>query len=175
MATSDSVPVIVPFGPAHRAWAAELLTASWGATLVVSRGQRHDARKLLGFVALRADTPCGLATYHVAGDSCELVTIDSTAPGVGIGTALIAAVCDAAAAARCQRVWLITTNDNLDALRFYQRRGFALAALHRDAVTVARRQKPQIPLIGHHGIPIRDEIELERVPSADRSMMTGRE
>jgi GNAT superfamily N-acetyltransferase len=105
--------------------------------------------------------PVGLATYHVAGDDCELVTIDSTSAGVGIGSALIAAVRDAAASCGCRRVWVITTNDNLDALRFYQRRGFVLVAVHRDAVTEARRQKPQIPLIGNHGIPIRDEIELE--------------
>lgn len=165
MTPAASSLTLLPFGPAHYSWATDLLTASWGATVVVSRGQRHDALKLPGFVALQDDVQCGLATYHVAGDSCELVTIDSTVPRAGIGTALIAAVCDAATAAQCRRVWLITTNDNLDALRFYQRRGFVLAAIHRDAVTAARLQKPQIPLIGHHGIPIRDELELERVPS----------
>ena len=152
---------IVPFGEAHRDWATALLTASWGATVVVSRGQRHDAAQLPGFVALEGETPVGLATYHIAGDDCELVTIDSTRAGAGIGTALIAAVRDAAIPAGCRRVWLITTNDNVEALRFYQRRGFLLVAVHRDAVTEARRQKPQIPLIGNHGIPLRDEIELE--------------
>lgn len=154
-------PIIAPFGPEHLAWAADLLTASWGATVVVSRGRCHDAARLPGFVALRGETPVGLATYHLAGDDCELVTIDSTVAGAGIGGALIAAVREAAMAAGCRRVWLITTNDNLAALRFYQRRGFALVAVHRDAVTAARRLKPAIPLIGAHGIPIRDEIELE--------------
>jgi hypothetical protein len=68
----------------------------------------------------------------------------------------------AARAAGRTRVWLITTNDNLDALRFYQRRGFTLAALHRGAVARSRRLKPTIPEVGAHGIPIRDELELER-------------
>ncbi len=58
-------------------------------------------------------------------------------------------------------VWLITTDANLHALRFYQRRGLVLAALHRNAVEAARRIKPEIPLIGNDGIPIRDELELE--------------
>jgi RimJ/RimL family protein N-acetyltransferase len=61
----------------------------------------------------------------------------------------------------CQRVWLITTNDNLNALRFYQKRGFELVAVHRRAIDEARKIKPEIPLIGEYGIPIRDEIELE--------------
>jgi ribosomal protein S18 acetylase RimI-like enzyme len=68
---------------------------------------------------------------------------------------------EVATAAGCRRLWLITTNDNLDALRFYQRRGFELVAVHRDFREVARRLKPSIPLEGNFGIPIRDEIELE--------------
>jgi ribosomal protein S18 acetylase RimI-like enzyme len=152
---------IVPFGEAQRDWATALLTASWGATVVVSRGQRHDAAQLPGFVALQGGTPVGLATYDIVGDDCELVSLNSIVDGAGIGTALIAPVRDVAISAGCRRVWLITTNDNLDALRFYQRRGFVLVAVHRNAVTEARRQKPQIPLIGDHGIPLRDEIELE--------------
>jgi ribosomal protein S18 acetylase RimI-like enzyme len=64
----------------------------------------------------------------VEGDSCELVTIDSLDEGSGVGTALVEAVAKAARAAGCCRLWLITTNDNLRALRFYQRRGFELVA-----------------------------------------------
>jgi RimJ/RimL family protein N-acetyltransferase len=65
--------------------------------------------------------------------------------------------------AGCQRLWLITTNDNLTALRFYQKRGFTLAALHRNALKQSRKIKPEIPLVGNHGIPLRDEIELEMI------------
>jgi len=84
--------------------------------------------------------------------------------GQGAGTALLTAVEAAAAAAGCRRLWLITTNDNLDALRFYQRRGYRLAALYPGAVDEARRVKPTIPLVGNHGIPLHDELELEKVP-----------
>lgn len=152
---------LVPFGDAHRAWAAEMLTEHWGAAVVISRGQRHEADRLPGFVALREDEPVGLVTYNIAGDDCEIVSLNATVSGAGIGTMLIAAVRDVAARAGCRRVWLITTNDNVEALRFYQLRGLVLVTVHRDAIAESRRQKPEIPLIGNHGIPIRDEIELE--------------
>ena len=105
----------------------------------------------------------GLVTFHIAGDACEIVTLDSLHPGQGIGTALIEAVKAAAGAAGCRRLWLITTNDNLHALGFYQKRGFRLVAVHPGAVDDSRKLKPEIPLIGNDGIPIRDEIELEIV------------
>jgi len=54
-----------------------------------------------------------------------------------------------------------TTNDNLNALRFYQKRGFVLAAVYPEAIERARKIKPTISLIGYEGIPLRDEIELE--------------
>jgi hypothetical protein len=55
-----------------------------------------------------------------------------------------------------------TTNDNLNALRFYQRRGFRMTEVRPGAVDRARSQKPSIPLVGEFGIPIHDEIDLER-------------
>ncbi len=133
----------------------------WGAETVVAHGVVYHAPDLPGFVAERDGERVGLLTYRIDGDACEVVTIDSTQPGGGIGTALLDAVAATARDAGCARLWLITTNDNLHALRFYQRRGFALVAVHRNAVAAARRLKPQIPLLGLDGIPLRDEIELE--------------
>lgn len=64
--------------------------------------------------------------------------------------------------AGCTRLWLVTTNDNLDALRFYQRRGFRLSRLRPGAVDLSRQTlKPEIPEVGTFGIAIRDELELE--------------
>jgi len=92
---------------------------------------------------------------------CEIITLDSDQRGIGVGSALICMVEEAAEQAGCSRLWLITSNDNLPALGFYQRRGFELVAVHRRAIEQARQLKPQIPYIGFEGIPIRDEIELE--------------
>jgi GNAT superfamily N-acetyltransferase len=97
------------------------------------------------------------------GEHCEVLTLHATQPWQGVGTGLIEAVERLAAQQGCKRLWLITTNDNLDALRFYQRRGFCLAALHPGAVDDSRvRLKPEIPTIGNYGIALRDEIELEK-------------
>jgi ribosomal protein S18 acetylase RimI-like enzyme len=90
-----------------------------------------------------------------------VVTIDAFPEGAGAGTALLDAAARAARDAGCGRVWLITTNDNLRALRFYQRRGFRLVAVHPDALERSRELKPSIPETGLDGIPLRDELELE--------------
>jgi ribosomal protein S18 acetylase RimI-like enzyme len=138
------------------------LVREWGADFIVSRGRKIFAAQLPGFCAAGpTGERLGLVTYEITGAECQLVTLHALRPYKGIGTALTAAVREVATAAGCRRLWLITTNDNLDALRFYQRRGFELVAVHRDFREVARRLKPSIPLEGNFGIPIRDEIELE--------------
>ena len=106
----------------------------------------------------------GVLTYVIDGEDCEILTLHAEPRHTGAGTALIEAVERLAAEAGCTRLWLITTNDNVDALRFYQRRGFRLTAVHAGAVDLARaRLKPHIPELGDHGIPLRDELELERL------------
>jgi GNAT superfamily N-acetyltransferase len=109
----------------------------------------------------------GVATYGVANGECELLTLHAGTRFTGVGSALVAAVKDAARSAGCARLWVVTTNDNVDALRFYQRRGFRLARLRPGAVDRSRQTlKPEIPTTGDHGIPLRDEIELEMALSA---------
>jgi GNAT superfamily N-acetyltransferase len=152
---------IRPLETADRAWVDELMCERWGAPTVVSRGRLHRPSELPGFLAREGAEPVGLVTYAIDGDSCEIVTIDSLHEGKGVGTALVEAVTHAAREARCRRLWLITTNDNLPALGFYEKRGFSLVAAHRDEVAEARRLKPEIPLVGLGGVPIRDELELE--------------
>jgi GNAT superfamily N-acetyltransferase len=107
----------------------------------------------------------GVLTYVPDSDGaqCEVLTLHTAHQWRGVGTALLEAVERLAAGQGCRRLWLITTNDNLAALRFYQRRGFRLAALHRGAVDDARASlKPEIPAVGEDGIAVRDELELEK-------------
>jgi GNAT superfamily N-acetyltransferase len=80
----------------------------------------------------------------------------------GISGRPVEAVASAAASKGADELWLVTTNDNLDALRLYQRHGFQLSALHAGAVDSARMMKPTIPPLGRHGIPIHDELILAR-------------
>ncbi len=142
-------------------WASQLLTGRWGSPGIVSRGTLHTLEELQGFIAKQTEKPVGLVTYRIHGNQCEIVSLDSPVEKQGVGTALIEAVKREAPSKGCTRLWTITTNDNIEALRFWQKRGFALVAVHRNALEVSRKLKPQIPLIGNHGIPLRDEIELE--------------
>jgi ribosomal protein S18 acetylase RimI-like enzyme len=87
--------------------------------------------------------------------------MDSLEPNQGVGSVLIEEILKFAISKNLRRVWLITTNDNTPALHFYQKRGFSLVTIYKDAVRISRELKPEIPLVGLDGIPIRDEIELE--------------
>jgi GNAT superfamily N-acetyltransferase len=150
-----------PLRPGERPSLEQHLAASWGSPLVVSRGHVHDAARLPALACVAGDDIVGLATFDIRDAQCELVTLDAFLQGRGIGSALLDGVTEVARRQACRRLWLITTNDNLRALRFYQRRGLRLVAVHRGAVDAARLLKPSIPPIGADGIPIHDELELD--------------
>jgi GNAT superfamily N-acetyltransferase len=151
-----------PLTESDRAWADQVEAESWSERVVARLGELVDPTQLPAFVALLDGRRAGLASYAVRGDECELVTIRSLREGRGLGRALLDAVRDAALEAGCTRLWLITTNDNLRALKVYQRWGMEIVAFHRHAVTEARRHlKPSIPGHGAHGIPLAHELELE--------------
>lgn len=134
----------------------------WGSDFIVTRGRKVYAAELPGFVAELPDsTTVGLVTYEVIGDQCEIVTLDAFEKFHGIGTALTEQVRDTVASQGCVRLWLITINDNIDAIRFYQKREFSIAAIHVNALEFSRRLKPTIPMYGQHNIPMKDEIEFE--------------
>jgi ribosomal protein S18 acetylase RimI-like enzyme len=135
----------------------------WGSERAVSRGKVFRIDELPGFVALSDSEEIeGLVTYVAEGDECEVVSLDAVKEGAGIGTALLERAVEAARDAGCRQVQLITTNDNMRALRFYQRRGFRLVALNPGALERSRELKPEIPEIGMHGIPLSDELVLAR-------------
>lgn len=151
-----------PQTESDRNWLARLWIEEWGGETMVSRGKVYRLSDLGARMAWDGDTPVGAATFHIDGLDCELMSLNASRQGSGVGTILLRSVEEAAREAGCCRIWLLTSNDNLDALRFYQRRGFRLTAVHPGAIDEARRLKPSIPLVGHHGIPIHDELELEK-------------
>jgi ribosomal protein S18 acetylase RimI-like enzyme len=131
--------------------------------VVARQGELVDATQYPAFVAQDASRVVGVLTYVISGPSCEVLTLHAAESWRGVGSALLAALEGALTAKGGERVWLITTNDNVDALRFYQRRGFHLAAVYPGAVESARKDlKPAIPQVGDHGIPLRDELLLEK-------------
>jgi GNAT superfamily N-acetyltransferase len=143
---------------------AEFTRLRWGSPVAVSQGRLHRLDALPGFVAISDDGGRieGLVTYLVEDGECEVISLDAVREGRGIGSALLELALDAARAAGCRQVRLVTTNDNMRALRFYQRRGFRLVALNAGALERSRQLKPEIPATGAHGIPLRDELLLAR-------------
>jgi len=138
------------------------LRSAWGSDAVVAHGERIVLSRLSGLAAVSAGRIVGHVSYRVVDDACEVTSIVADPPRSGIGSQLMDQVTVEARRAGCRSARLTTTNDNLDALRFYQRRGFRLVAVRPGAVDDARRDvKPEIPEIGSHGIPMRDELDLE--------------
>jgi ribosomal protein S18 acetylase RimI-like enzyme len=133
----------------------------WNGEFIVTRGNVHHPEHVDGFVAEDADVWAGLITYKIVNDECEVISLDGLRQGEGIGTMLLCIVIEEARNRNCTRVFVITTNDNLYALGFYQRRDFELVAVYRGAVNESRKIKPGISEIGGNHIPLRDEIELE--------------
>jgi GNAT superfamily N-acetyltransferase len=144
-----------------RDWMEAFLRERWGSERMAVHDKVFYPVDFPGFIAEQDGQRVGVLTYEVEGPNCEIVFIDSGKLFAGIGTALLDAVKEKARQAGCTRLWLVTTNDNLDAIRFYQRRGFVLSALRPNTVAEARRLKPEIPLVGDYGIPLRDELEFE--------------
>ena len=163
MRTSEPAVRVRRTEDADQSWLVDRLEASWGSVHAASRGRLIDASALPGFVAESGAERVGLATYDLDGDACELVTINAFVSRRGVGAVLLEAVADEARRQGCRRLWLVTTNDNTPALRFYQRNGMRLVALHVDALSVSRTLKPGISAVGLDGIPLRDELELERL------------
>ena len=133
----------------------------WGGEEMIAHGNIYRPEQLEGFVIEEDEEWIGLLTFLVKDGECEVTSLDSLCQGQGLGSRLIDQVIEEARTQGCRRLFVITTNDNLNALGFYQRRGFEIAAVYRGAVHESRKLKPGIPLVGYNNIPLRDEIELE--------------
>ena len=149
--TVDDLPRLRQFGGEH-----------WG-EVVVSRGRIYRPEQLEGFVIEEDHEWIGLITFFIEDPDCEVTSFNSLREGQGIGTILIHKAIAEAREGNCRRIFLITTNDNLKALGFYQKRGFELVRIYRGAMHQSRKIKPSIPMVGRNSIPLRDEIELERI------------
>ena len=134
----------------------------WG-SVVARLGELLDLDGLPAFVAEVGGRPAGLLTWRHDPErrEVEVVGIEAWIRERGVGAVLLRAVRSEARARGAERLWLITNNDNLDALRFYQRRGWELVAVHVGGADRSREAKPSIPVVGDHGIPVHHEVELE--------------
>ena len=124
-------------------------------------------RTIIGLLLVLSIT--GMASAAVLTVDCQgsgdFTNVQEAVDAAAVGKAkaeLLQAVESAARAAGCTSLWAITTNDNLDALRFFQRRGFEVKNFRIGGMAKIRLLKPSIPQTGCYGIAVRDEIELEK-------------
>jgi GNAT superfamily N-acetyltransferase len=151
-----------PVTAADRDWIADAVTTAFGSVRMVSKGAViEDASLLDGFAVEHDGRPIGCALVNLVGNDAELVVLVTTYRGAGAGSALLEAMVDRARREKWDRLWLVTSNDNTDAIRLYQRAGWDWVDFRRDAITEARTLKPELPETGNHGIPLRHELEFE--------------
>ena len=151
-----------PVTAADRDWIADAVTTAFGSVRMVSHGEViEDASLLDGFAVDHDGRPVGCALVNVVDNDAELVVLVTTYRGAGAGSALLEAVTERARKEKWSRLWLVTSNDNTDAIRMYQRAGWDWVDFRRDAITEARALKPELPETGNHGIALRHEIEFE--------------
>lgn len=155
--------MIEPITPSTRDAVRSFFIDAWGSSEMVISTGTYDCATLDGFVWSEAQVIIGLVTYIIREDELEIISLDSLQEKRGIGSALLDEVERLAKHHQLERLSLITTNDNLRALAFYQRRGWRLARIIPGAVDAARIHKPSIPVIGEHGIPLHDEIMLSKI------------
>jgi GNAT superfamily N-acetyltransferase len=139
----------------------EIMDKDWGGEPLVVRGEKYYPTILDGLIILGGDKMCGFLSYEIRDHVCEIIAFEIYAQSKGIGTLALNKLKEIAQSKNCNKLYLMTTNDNVDALRFYQKRGFHICGIHLDSVKISRKIKPSIPDIGDHGIPLRDEIDLE--------------
>lgn len=141
-------------------WIKKVFIERWRGN-IITRGKIHNPIGLDGFIAGVDNQKVGLITFKISKKELEIISLDSFVEGKGVGTSLLNKIVNLSKKKKLKRIWLITTNDNLNALRFYQKRGFRLLKIYPNALEISRKLKPGIPMIGEDGIPLRDEIELE--------------
>lgn len=144
-------------------WITEVLLDNWASNIIVTRGISYQADLLSGFIVELEGKRVGLLTFNISDDELEIITLNAIDEGKGVGTILLEEVEKLAKTKNCKRIWLITTNDNVDALRFYQKKGYEIKSVHRYAIDESRKIKPHLPFVGKFGIAIRDEIEMEKI------------
>jgi GNAT superfamily N-acetyltransferase len=153
---------IRPINPSDIPAIHQAVEALWGSPILVVHLKQYNCDELPGLAAFLEGDLAGFLHYEIKEDACEILTLAALTEGQGIGTALISAIEKYAAERHCNRILVATTNDNLHAIKFYQHRGFQLKEVFWGRINLARRMKPSIPTIGENGIPIQDEILLEK-------------
>lgn len=152
---------IVSLNDVNRIEVDQFIKDEWDGPMIVTLGNLYDSSVLPGYAALENEKIIGAVLYRIVGDECEIAALYSLSQNRGVGTALINKVIEVVRKHGCRRIWLVTTNDNTHAIRFYQKFGFNLKAVYIGSFEVIRRLKKGLPTKGIDGIPLEHEFEFE--------------
>ncbi|RLQ97124.1 GNAT family N-acetyltransferase [Falsibacillus albus] len=141
----------------------EFFFEHWGSEEMVLSSGIFQCSTLPGFACMLDENIIGLVSYFERQEYLEVISLDARNEGKGIGSKLLYEVEQLALTLGKKYISLITTNDNIRAIAFYQKRGYRLIEIKENAVNEARKMKPNIPLVAQNGIPIIDEIVLKKV------------
>lgn len=142
-------------------WVNDITIREWGSDFIITNNKIYKPKDLAGIIVEENSDRVGILTYIIENNDCKIITINSFQTNKGIGSLLVNELKRIAKEKGAKRILLETTNDNLNALRFYQKRGFQIIAVYPNAIDKVRKKKPQIPLMGENNIPLRDALELE--------------
>lgn len=140
----------------------DFISSQWFSTDMVIRGKVVDMTSVDGIVCYDDKEIVGLITYDL-NCYCEILSLDSLIENKGIGTELIEWVINIVCNNNINKIKVITTNDNIDAIKFYQKRGFDMIKIYHNAIEESRKLKPTNPLLGNYDIPIKHEIEFQKL------------
>lgn len=139
----------------------DLMDTHWGGEPLIIRGKKYFPSFLDGLLVFRRKKVIGFLIYEILENTMEIVVFEVFEKFKGIGSKLLEELKQIAIKKHCEKILVMTTNDNLDALRFYQKKGFCISKIHIDSIKESRKIKPAISDIGDYGIALRDEIDLE--------------
>ncbi|MEL6349060.1 MAG: RidA family protein [Myxococcota bacterium] len=142
--------------PAHssdRLWMVDQVRRRFDAVMFSRRGQTHDPASLPAVIAWRGGARVGMLAWRLHGeDAAEILLMSCDAPMVG--EAMIQDVERRLRALGCRTCLSVITNDELDALHQFQRRGFQLTELRTNAHPGGQ--------LGLNGLMVRDEVCLSK-------------
>jgi len=159
----DLPPVLVrETADTDRAMALELFDRDFGRSGIIAFGQLIDLDAAPIIVAEMNGEIAGALAYRLVDAGLNIVALatDPMWQRSGVGGYLIAEAELMARRLKIPRVVVSTTNDNLPSLYFYQRRGYSITEWVPNGVA---RNAKSTSLVGFGGIPIRDEVRLEKM------------
>lgn len=159
-----SGPEIRPIVATDRSWIAEESLVVGGPLMGTTTGT-IDLRAHPGAIAVQGDQRAGAIIWSDGGEERRFLALWSKFEGLGTGRALLEHGMEAARLAGCQIFRIATTNDNLRALKLYQRAGFRIERIHVGgfANVLETKGMTSAPLpVGQNGIVIRDIVHLVR-------------